>query len=305
MSNYNLTSSIPIPLSPSGASTPSLVTNTGANPCWINDLANAYGTRLSAGASILWDAGRPMYAYVLTGAPTSIGVLENAGNIAVPPTLSPGSVTGTALAADAIDGKVITGATLRTASPYANRVEIFNNGGIGHVDFYAGTGVGELPAALTARAVGGAVSDQYVSLKGQTNISGTAPEVALSSENAPLGGYQSRIDLTADVMWINRKPFRDGYVYDAAAGWIPRTYAGSTVRVFPAAGPSYISFGVTIAYTSKYAIVAQNGDYNAQPNMYVLGHEGLPNGPSSYLNIMYAGMAAGAARIDWSAVYLG
>lgn len=108
----------------------------------------------------------------------------------------------TSLSADAITAGTLAPSVIAQAvksAPNGPRVELLENAGTGQLSFYAGLG-GEVPARLAATNQAGT---QLFEITGDVNASGTQPEIDLLSEAAPAGGYQSRINLTADVLWVN------------------------------------------------------------------------------------------------------
>jgi len=119
--------------------------------------------------------------------------------------LAAGSVTAGKIAATAIDAMTITGALVRSAAT-GNRFELAQVTGVGSLEFFAGIG-GEIPATIKATTLGGATPAQMFSLTGDTNIDGTHPEIDLYSQGAPAGGWESVIELDADVVFINGETY--------------------------------------------------------------------------------------------------
>lgn len=177
------------------------------NPGTLDPLVIAQG--LAAGT-----VGTNELAFnAVTSAKIAVGaVLANA--------IAAGAIIAGKIAAGAIDAMTITGALVRSAAT-GNRFELQQVAGIGTLKFFAGF-VGETPATLKVSTLGGAVPAQMLSITGDTNISGTYPEIDLYSQNAPAGGYQSVIDIAADVVHVKGVPLVSHPYYGAAlVGGVP------------------------------------------------------------------------------------
>jgi hypothetical protein len=110
---------------------PLTVVNAGAISLQVTDDPNggSIGLALPPGASIVWDAGRPLNAYVLTGtAGTAIlTVLENGGTIANPAAIA-AALVASGLTADAIGSAI----ALQGAPPL-NRFDLTANAVTGNI----------------------------------------------------------------------------------------------------------------------------------------------------------------------------
>ena len=143
----------------------------------------------------------------------------------------------TSISGDQVTPGVITGSTLRTAAT-GKRVEVQAAGAVGSVLFYAGF-TGETAASIDATTLGGAIPAQLLAIKGDGSMAGTQPHINLLSENAPAGGYQTRIDLDADVIWVNGMNLTD-----LAAPW--------TTWVPSITGPGTVNLGASPTDAGRY-----------------------------------------------------
>lgn len=130
-----------------------------------------------------------------------------------------GEIIGSQLAADAIDGKVITGATLRTAAT-GRRVLVYNETDGGIVELWAGGPAGETPSALYATNEGVTKSLIITSgsadgLPGSSQVLLKPGRIMASAQSVALGvtGITALLQANSDRIELNGPVFNAGVVH--------------------------------------------------------------------------------------------
>lgn len=171
--------------------------------------------------------------------------------------LSASQITGGTLATDVIAQAV-------KSAPSGPRIELAESGGLGALQFFAGF-PGETPAQITAQALGGVTPAQFFKIAGDTSVAGSAPEIDLFSEEAPGGGWESRINLTAAVVWLTGV-LKGASLDDPVLSGV-RLRIGADAQIPDSTGLTpYILFAKPFP-TVCQGVIATVGDSSASPNV--------------------------------------
>jgi hypothetical protein len=253
---YPLSSTIPIAIFPSGSQPAQTISNLGNEDVYLNDIANNQGYALTSGSVTIWNAQRPLYAYVLAGTVTTIDVVENAGESTLGGITTSGSAVSTNTA-DLLFDAALAGITTIDVTAYST----LQLAATPIVDIYAfgDTAIGIEWFTSTMQTIG--VDSVNIGLQAPL---GTRPY----EWTIPVRGAIARITTIASrlvviglsVVLVERylSPSDDGTPY------IGRTYldapgvvlAGATYAIRPAllAGPAQFAFKCSTALPAGSAI---------------------------------------------------